>query len=135
MVQNKIRELSDREHQLLKQGLHFSEIFPLVANGRISYKRMRGYCNVCRDPIPDENTFAAKTNPVNGVTVVEGVGVCHRCRVCTPFFLRFHEQGYIDGPSPIDGRWSTWKFDGNESGSRKWWDIIAWSKYLLRFGR
>ncbi len=134
MVQDNIRQLSNRERQILKQGLHFSEIFPLVTNERITYERMHGFCNVCRDPIPDENTFAAKTNPVEGVTVVEGVGLCHRCRVATPFYLRFHAQGHIDGPSPVDGRWTTWQF-AKQNSQRRWWDIIAWAKSLLRLGQ
>lgn len=134
MENNSNRPLSAREWELIHHGRHFSDIFPVRMRGRIVYKQVRGFCNVCRGPIADSNTFAAKSEPITGVVVIEGVGRCLRCRVFTPFYFRIHSDGIIDGPHPVDGRWARWDFRIG-SGTPAWWDLIGWLRRAVRPGR
>jgi hypothetical protein len=79
---------------------------PLVfANGG-KIRRLNFSCVRCRETLPGENVRGNVSFPTDKTAVIDAVGICHECKIVTPFFIRAHDDMRFSGLR--DGQWVTW---------------------------
>ena len=97
--------ITARDRELLAMPTIESQLPVVFANGR-RWTGMSFHCRGCATTLHNEVVRGSITRPFDGVAVVEAVGVCSGCRLCTRFLYRLHNDMRITGP--CDGRWVTW---------------------------
>lgn len=97
--------ITRRDHDLLAMPTIESQLPVFFANGR-RWTRLNFHCRGCATTLRNEVVRGSVKRPLEGVAVVEAVGVCTACRLCTRFLYRLHNDMRVTGV--CDGRWVTW---------------------------
>lgn len=97
--------LTARDQELLAMPSIASRM-PIVFANTSRWTEFVCSCSGCGNELPPDVVRGSITRPLETVAVVEAIGVCIGCRLCTRFLYRLHADMYISGPR--NGRWVTW---------------------------
>jgi hypothetical protein len=95
--------ITERHKTLLKAPTVASQLPINFSNG---YKLLEwvGGCCECGKEIAEEDLHGTVSRPIEVVAVIEAVGVCHDCRLLTPFHCRVRNNLALEWINR-NGRW------------------------------
>lgn len=130
--------LKERTKEIVQTGLPLDLILPLESPDGVLFKEYATFCLGCKTARPPSQTRCVHTTPFKDLHVIEGVTVCPDCNMATPFLVRFHPDGSIQGPHPVTQRWMVWKPTERAHKHYRptpWWDLFALLRRVGRFLR
>lgn len=98
--------LTSRDRELLVMPTIISQ-FPIEFENCAVWEEFDGECSGCGVTLNRAHVTGCVTRPMKGVASIEAVGVCHECRLLTPFDYRLHDDMRMTGRNK-DG-WATWQ--------------------------
>lgn len=97
--------LDQRQTELMAMPSIMS-FFPLMMPSKRQWLQFEGKCQGCKKVVSPEDLRGQVSWPIPTTAVVEAVGVCHGCRLVTPFFYRLHDDAHFSAPTP--NGWQKW---------------------------
>lgn len=96
-----------------------------------SLTSLSGSCPNCQTEVPSEDLRGVITRPTGGSAIIDGIGLCPKCRIWVPFY-------FISKDAPVRLEWmdegtNAWMMAVGKPELGRWRRALLWLWHALTF--
>lgn len=128
---SKVRPMTKAYQELTKKPTISSQL-PLVFHNGHVLKEFKGSCSICGKLLDPKHICGTIVQPFENVAIVEALGLCRRCNVYVPLYMRYKDDGRIE-TRDASGNWMFGSAEErrqapyflNEAGTSLWFALAV----------